>query len=109
MEVRISEGPVRSPRDDIARSGCRVEAHSPHALISGEVDPAEALRSHFAGSGWEEDARLPADGPGITSIAFRKAGILCRGTGGVRPGVEGGRTSPPDRYEIAVECASWPD
>ena len=72
--------------------------------LAGEVDPAEALRRHFEGTGWEEDARLAADGPGTTAFAFRKSGISCRAEGGAHAGIEDGKPFRSDRYELTVEC-----
>jgi len=109
LEVRKSEGPVRSLRDATEHPGCSVHASGPTALILGDVDPAEALRRYFSGSGWEEDLRLAADGPGTTSFAFRKEGVFCRTSGGAHSWIEGGETFTSERYELTVECAPEPE
>jgi hypothetical protein len=109
LDVRKSEGPVGSLPDGTERPGCRVHASGPAARISGEVDPADALRNYFSGSGWKEDDRFAADGPGITSFAFRKEGVFCRAAGGAHSWVEGGRAFTSEKYEITVECASLPE
>jgi hypothetical protein len=109
LEVVASAAPVRSALDATERPGCRVRASGPTELIFGEVDPAEAVGIYFAGTGWEEDARLAADGPGTMSFAFRREGILCRTEGGAHAWVEDGESFMSDRYEIAVECAPQPE
>ena len=108
LEVRKSEGPVRSLRDATERPGCRVHASGPTALILGEVDPAQALMRYFFDSGWEEDLRLTADAPGTTSFVFRKEGVFCRTSGGAHSWIEGGETFTSERYELTVECAPEP-
>lgn len=109
MTVRKSEGPVGSFRNGGELPGCRVQASCPTALISGEVDPADALRIYFAGTGWSEDDRLAADGPGVTAFVFRKGGISCRVEGGAHSWIEGGKTWTAERYDISVECARRPE
>lgn len=109
LEVVASAAPVRSAPDAAERPGCRVQASGPTALIFGEVDPAEAVGIYFAGTGWEEDARLSADGPGTTSFAFRRGGMMCRTEGGAHAWIEDGESFMSDRYEITVECTPQPD
>jgi hypothetical protein len=109
MDVWKSEGPVRSPRDATEHPGCRIHASSPTALLSGEVDPAEALRRYFSDSGWEEDSQFAADGPGTTSFAFRKRGVLCLASGGAHSWIDDGRISTSETYELTVECSLQPD
>ena len=109
LDVRRSQAPPTASPDGRQRPGCRVHASGPAAMLAGEVDPAEAVRRYFHGTGWEEDARPTADGPGTTSFAFRKAGMSCRTSAGARSRLEGVNTSGSDRYGITVECVPRSD
>ena len=104
LAVRRSEGPVRDERTGADSPGCRVRVSGTAALIAGEVDPGEALRLFFAGTGWEEDIREAADGPGTTSFAFRKDGVYCRLRGGAHSWVEDGKTFTSETYEFEAAC-----
>jgi hypothetical protein len=108
LEVRKSEGEIRDLRDGTERPGCRVEAFGPTSGIPGEVRPDEAIRWILSQDGWEEDLRYVADGPGITSFAFRKKGILCLFHGGAHSGVEDGRIVSAERYGFEAGCSSEP-
>ena len=50
--------------------------------MAGEVPPEEPIRFLLGESGWEVDPLYEADGPGTTSFALRKNGILCLLAGG---------------------------
>ncbi|MBP2668498.1 MAG: hypothetical protein H6Q80_700 [Deltaproteobacteria bacterium] len=104
LEVRRSDGPVRDSRTFAEHPGCRVLVSGPTALIAGEVDPADAVRVFFAGTGWEEDIRLAADGPGTTSFVFRKNGIFCQLRGGANSWIEDGKTFTSETYELEAGC-----
>ncbi|HBO68923.1 MAG TPA: hypothetical protein DD658_01760 [Deltaproteobacteria bacterium] len=58
--------------------------------MTGEVPPDEPIRFLLGESGWEVDSRYSADGPGTTSFALRKNGILCLFTGGAHSWTEDG-------------------
>ena len=109
LEVVASAAPVRAAPDAAERPGCRVQASGPAARIFGEVDPAEAVWIYFAGTGWEEDARLSADGPGTMSFAFRRDGVLCHTEGGAHAWLEDGEAFVSERYGIEVACAAHPE
>ena len=109
LEVRTSEGEVRDLQDGSERPGCRVLAVGPTSEIAGEVNPSEALRSLLPQAGWEEDLRYAADGPGTTSFALRKNGILCLFSGGAHSWVEDGTILSAKTYEFQAGCASEPE
>lgn len=104
LEVRKSEETIRNVPGIPERPGCRVVASGPVSGIAGETDPAEAVKGQFQGDGWVEDIRYAADGPGTTSFAFRKNGILCRVTGGAHSWIEGGKHFTSDRYDLEAGC-----
>jgi hypothetical protein len=106
MDVGVSGSPAGIPGEP---AGCLVLASAPTALIYGEVAPAEAVRGYFVGTGWEEEPRLSADGPGTVAFAFRGNDTLCRAEGGAPAWIEDGEWFMSDRYELAVECAPRPD
>ncbi len=109
LEVRKSEEPIRDLPANPERPGCRIIAFGPAWGIAGEIDPAEALRSHLQGTGWMEDIRYAADGPGTTSFAFRKDRMLCRVSGGAHSWIEDGKPFTSDRYQLEAACVSDPD
>jgi len=109
MEVRKAEGPVRDVQGISERPGCRIVASGPTSGISGDIDPAEAVRSWFQGGGWMEDIRYAADGPGTTSFAFRKNRILCRVGGGAHSWIEDRESFTSERYDLEAGCVSDPD
>jgi hypothetical protein len=104
LEVRKSEGPVRVSQDIPERSGCRVFASGPASGVAGEIDPAESVRVQFRWDGWIEDTRLAADGPGTSSFAFRKNGVLCMVSGGAHSWIEDGKTFTSERYDLKAAC-----
>jgi hypothetical protein len=105
LSVRLSEGPVRNPLDGSVRTGCRVHASGPASGMAGEVPPEEPIRFLLGESGWKEDARYSADGPGTTSFALRRHGILCRFSGGAHSRIEDGKILSSETYEFEAECA----
>jgi hypothetical protein len=109
LEVRKSEGQGWDLPGISERPGCRIMAFGPTSGIAGEIDPAEALRGQFQGDGWREDIRYAADGPGTTSFAFRKNGILCMVSGGAHSWIEDGKAFTSERYELESGCVSDPD
>jgi hypothetical protein len=108
LEVRTSEGQVRDLQDGSERPGCRVLAVGPTSDIVGEVKPSEALRSLLPQAGWEEDLRYAADGPGTTSFALRKNGVLCLFSGGAHSWVEDGTIHSAETYEFEAGCVPEP-
>jgi hypothetical protein len=108
LEVRKSEGEIRDLRDGSERPGCRVQVFGPTSGIAGEVWPDDAIRRIMSEDGWEEDLRYAADGPGTTSFALRKNGILCLFSGGVHSWVEEGTIHSAETYEFEAGCASEP-
>jgi hypothetical protein len=106
LEVRKSEEPIRDLQGITERPGCRIIAFGPTWGIAGEIDPAEALRGHFQGTGWMEEIRYAADGPGTTSFAFLKNRMLCRVSGGAHSWIEDGKPFTSERYELEAWCAS---
>lgn len=108
LEVGKSEGPDRDYQGIPERRGCRMIAFGPASGLAGEIDPAEAVRGWLRGDGWTEDMRYAADGPGTTSFAFRKYGILCRVSGGVHSWIEGGKTFTSERYNLEAGCVPDP-
>jgi hypothetical protein len=108
LEVRTSEGEVQELQDGSERPGCRVLAVGPTSEIAGEVNPSEALRSFLPQDGWEEDLRYAADGPGTTSFALRKRGILCLFSGGAHSWVEDGEIVSAERYQFEAGCSLEP-
>ncbi|MFZ2224917.1 MAG: hypothetical protein WAV26_09570 [Candidatus Deferrimicrobium sp.] len=53
-----------------------------------------------------EEIRYAADGPGTTSFAFRKDGMLRRVSGGAHSWIEGGKHFTSERYELEADCVS---
>lgn len=109
LAVRKSEGAVQQFQNISERPGCRILAFGPTSGISGEVEPAEAVRGLFQGDGWTEETRYSADGPGTASFAFRKNGILCMVSGGAHSRMEDGKAFTSERYELEAGCVSDPD
>lgn len=109
LEVRKSEEPIRDLQANPERPGCRIIAFGPTWGIAGEIDPAEAVRGHLEGTGWMEEIRYAADGPGTTSFAFRKNRMLCRVSGGAHTWIEDGKPFTSERYELEAGCVSDPD
>lgn len=108
LEVRKSEGPVLDLQGGTVRPGCRILASGPASGISGETDPAEAVRDMFQGSGWKEETRDSADGPGTTSFAFRNYGMSCRVKGGAHSWMEDGKLFSSEKYELEAGCVPDP-
>ena len=106
LEVRKSEETIRDLQGIPERPGCRVIASGPASGIAGEIDPAEAVKVHFQGTGWMQEIRYAADGPGTTSFAFRKHGMLCRVSGGAHSWIEDGKPFTSERYELEAGCVS---
>lgn len=106
LEVRLSEGAVRDPQDGAERFGCRVHASGPTSGMTGEVQPEESIRFLLGESGWEEDPRYAADGPGTTSFALRKRGVLCFFSGGAHSWIEDGKTWTSESHDFEAGCAA---
>ena len=106
FEVGKSEETIRDLQGIPERPGCRIIAFGPTWGIAGEIDPAEAVKGHFQGTGWMEEILYAADGPGTTSFAFRKDGMLCRVSGGAHSWIEGGKHFTSERYELEAGCVS---
>lgn len=106
LEVRTSEGSAPERQDDSERPGCRVLAAGPASGLAGEVQPDEALRELMRQAGWEEDLRHSADGPGATSFALRKDGVVCFVGGGAHSWIEDGKTVTAATYELEARCAA---
>jgi hypothetical protein len=109
LEVRKSEEPVRDVQGIPERHGCRIIAFGPTSGIAGETDPAEAVKRLLQGTGWTEEIRYAADGPGTTSFAFRKCGMLCWVSGGAHSWIEDGKPFSSDKYELEAGCGPEPD
>lgn len=108
LEVRRTVEAVRDVRDGSERPGCRVLASGPAAGMVGEVGPDEALRVLLPQAGWEEDSRYAADGPGTTSFAYRKHGVLCMFRGGAHSRIERGKVLVSETYEFEAGCVEEP-
>jgi len=108
LEVRTSTGKIRDLRDGSDRPGCRVQAFGPTLGFPGEVRPDASIRRIMSQDGWEEDLCYAADGPGTTSFALRKRGILCLFHGGAPSGVEDGKIVSAERYQFEAGCSSEP-
>jgi hypothetical protein len=107
LEVRKTlEEPDRSTVGGTSRAGCRVVASGPIRGIVGEVPPVQAIRDLLRQSGWKEDPRLAADGPGTASIGLRKDGLLCIVSGGAPSGVEDGKPFTGEKYDLTARCAA---
>lgn len=109
LDVRRSDGPVRDFRTGAESPGCSVVVSGPAARIAADVDPAEAVRIFFLGTGWQEDDLYAADGPGTASFAFRKGGVICQLHGGAHSWIEDGVAYTSETYELEAGCAPRPD
>lgn len=108
LEVKTTEGPVRDPLDGSERAGCLVFASGPASGLAGEVPPEEPIRFLMGESGWEEDPRYAADGPGTTSFALRKGSGLCLFGGGAPSGIEGDTFLGAERFVFEAGCTGNP-
>lgn len=106
LEVRASEEPIRGGLDGKVRYGCRVHASGPARGLAGEVPPDQPIRFLLGEDGWEEDLRHAADGPGTTSFALRKEGILCLFSGGAHSWIEDGKVESSETFEFEAGCAA---
>jgi len=109
LEVRTSEGPVRGLPDGKERHGCRVHASGPTSGLADEVPPDQPIRFLLGEDGWEEDLRYAADGPGTTSFALRKNGILCLFNGGAHSWIENGKVETSETFEFEAGCVAEPE
>lgn len=109
LEVRRTVEAVRDFRDGSELPGCRVLASGPTTGMAGEVGPDEALRVLLPQAGWKEDSRYAADGPGTTSFAYRKNGVLCMFRGGAHSRIEHGKVLISEAYEFEAGCVEEPD
>lgn len=85
---------------------CGEKTSGPAWGIAGEVAPEEAIRNLLRQAGWEEDLLHAADGPGTTSFALRKDGILCVVSGGAPSGIEDGKIFMAEKYELEARCVA---
>lgn len=108
LEVRTSEGSIRDDRDGTERPGCRIHASGPASGVDGEVPPEESIRFLLGESGWEEEFRHAADGPGTAFLALRRNGLFCTFRGGERASGETGKIVAAGRYESTAACFAVP-
>lgn len=109
LEVRTSEGPVRGLLDGKKRYGCRVHASGPTSGLTGEVPPDQPIRFLLGEDGWEEDPLYAADGPGTTSFALRRNGILCLFSGGAHSWIENGKIETSESFAFEAGCVAEPE
>lgn len=107
LEVTKSEGPIRdAPTGSGFSAGCQVHASGSVSAVEGEVAPEDAVQQLFEQDGWTEDPSYSADGPGTTSFALRKEGILCRISAGAPAGIEDGKFFTDEIYELDAVCTA---
>jgi hypothetical protein len=92
------------------RPACKVTAYGPTAAIDAARDPGDQIRSRLAASGWEEDLRYAADGPGTSAYAFRRGAGLCVFHVGA-PSYLSDKEDivVAERYEVKAGCLADPD
>ncbi|NNG15560.1 MAG: hypothetical protein HKM89_03690 [Gemmatimonadales bacterium] len=91
------------------RPACRVVASGPTASIDEARNPGDRIRSRLAASGWLEDFRYAADGPGTSAYAFRSSGSLCVFRVSAPSYLsEDGEIVVAERYDVKAGCFGIP-
>ncbi len=95
-------------RDDVTEGdttvSCILTSKAPTNTMTEGADPLGDLRKWLADSGFEEDMRYMADGPGTSSAGLRRDPILCVVSGGVPASLEEGEIVSSEQFSLHVIC-----
>jgi hypothetical protein len=83
---------------------CHAHTSAPTATVAEGAAPSTVIRNYLTDTGWREDLRYAADGPGTSGFTFRKGDILCRFNVGAPAYLEDGKIISAELYEIDAVC-----
>jgi hypothetical protein len=104
-DAELFDGTVFDEPSRRWRPACRVVASGPTASVDEARDPGNYIRNRLAASGWEEDLRYAADGPGTSAYAFRSGRSVCVFSVGAPSYLsDDGKIVVAERYEVSAGC-----